>query len=131
MDMVLALWLVCLASPVLAWVFLRLRPRLKRKPRQIHRPAERRDFLPRLSRDQASLERLVNDLSRLERDFARVDASDPPNKMQRLQAISLAYDDVLCECCAMLDLPHPASRPLGPVDRLQTECDLARHGLTW
>jgi len=84
-----------------------------------------------LTRDQPSLERLVADLSRLERDFRRIEATNPPHKMQRLQMVSLAYDDVLCECCRTLGLPEPSTRPLHPVDRIQTQCELARHGLTW
>lgn len=84
-----------------------------------------------LTRDQPSLERLVADLARLERDFRRIEGSNPPHKMQRLQMVSLAYDDVLCECCRTLGLPEPTTRPLGPVDRIQTQCELARHGLTW
>jgi len=87
--------------------------------------------LPMLTRDQPSLERLVGDLARLERDFRRIEATNPPHKMQRLQMVSLAYDDVLCECCRTLGLPEPTTRPLAPVDRIQTQCELARHGLTW
>ncbi|MBA2694678.1 MAG: hypothetical protein H0U62_02240, partial [Actinobacteria bacterium] len=78
-----------------------------------------------------SLERLVADLRRLEADLRRIESSDLPAKMQRLQAVSLAYDDVLCECCLALGLPEPAQRPFRGVDRLHAELELARHGLTW
>lgn len=86
---------------------------------------------PRLTRDRPTLERLVADLQRLEEQFRRIDNSDMPAKMQRLQAVSLAYDDVLCECCLALGLPEPGQRPFRGADRMHTELELARHGLTW
>ncbi|MGB3828286.1 MAG: hypothetical protein WA962_05865 [Ornithinimicrobium sp.] len=128
MDWLLTLWMVCLTSPLLAWTYRRVRLRSK-KPRSAR--SERSEFVPRMTRDQQPLERLVADLTRLEREFARLENSDAMNKMMRMQSVSLAYDDVLCECCAALGLPAPQSRPLGSVDRMQTECDLVRHGLAW
>ncbi len=128
MDWLLALWMVCLASPLLVWTYRRVRIRAKRRPKAVE-PS--RGFVPTMPRRGQSVEKLLADLTRLERDFARLDASDAPNKMMRLRALSLAYDDVLCECCAALGLPAPQSRPLDSVDRLQTECDLVQHGLTW
>ncbi|MGB3594952.1 MAG: hypothetical protein WBG89_04215 [Ornithinimicrobium sp.] len=128
MDWLLAFWMVCLVSPVLAWVRRRARLRAKNRPRKVVSSA---GFVATMPRRGQSVEKLLADLTRLERDFARLDTSDAPNKMMRLRALSLAYDDVLCECCAALGLPAPQSRPLDSVDRLQTECDLVQHGLTW
>lgn len=127
MDMLLTLWLLCLSSPLLVWLYRRLIPRFRRES-----PVTQESVgLPRLRRDDVTVERLVADLSRLERQFRQVEASDPPNKMQRMQALSLAYDDVLCECCAALGVEAPTGRPLDSVERIRTECDLVRHGLTW
>lgn len=144
MDVLLTFWVLCLVSPVLAWVYRRFRlralrraERAKDQSRVVHSQAPGSPFAksaglaPRMSRDPQSLERLVADLSRLERQFATMEASDAPNKMMRMQAVSLAYDDVLCECCAMLGLATPQGRPLASVDRMQTECELVRHGLSW
>ncbi len=130
MDMLLTLWLLCLTSPLLVWLYRRLIPRFKRQ-----NPAAQASVgqvgLPRLRRDDVTMERLVADLTRLGRQFRQLEASDAPNKMQRMQALSLAYDDVLCECCAALGVQAPTSRPLDSVERIRTECDLVRHGLTW
>ncbi|CAN5445222.1 hypothetical protein BH23ACT6_BH23ACT6_16020 [soil metagenome] len=126
MDMLLTLWLLCLTSPVLVWTYRRLRPRFQRTKLIVETGATP----PRLRRNDVTMERLVADLSRLERDFRRLEAGDAPHKMQRMQATSLAYDDVLCECCAALGLEAPTG-PLDSVDRMRTECDLVRHGLTW
>ncbi len=128
MDWLLALWMVCLTSPVIVWIYRRVRIRAGRRSVTVTQSS---DFVPPMPRRGQSVERLVADLTRLERDFRRLDASDAPNKMMRLRALSLAYDDVLCECCTALGLPAPQSRPLDSVDRMQTECDLVRHGLTW
>ncbi|MGB3185295.1 MAG: hypothetical protein WBG36_12205 [Ornithinimicrobium sp.] len=126
MDLLLTLWLLCLASPIIVVLYRRLSPRFRRGPR-VTVSTE----LPRLGRGSVTLERLVADLSRLERQFRELDASDAPNKMQRMQAVSLAYDDVLCECCAALGLEAPTGRPLDSAERIRTECDLVCHGLTW
>lgn len=150
MDMLLTFWVLCLVSPVLAWVYRRLRLRARGKARLAQAPstgsitarlgrsreagssfAQTAGFAPRMSRGPQSIEHLVADLSRLERQFAVLEISDAPNKMMRMQALSLAYDDVLCECCAMLGLPTPSGRPLDSMDRVETECELVRHGLTW
>jgi hypothetical protein len=133
MDASWLVWLICPAVPI-AWVMFRRTWRwsVARRAAPPARRAHRMTAgLPMLTRDQPTLERLVADLSRLERDFRRIEGSNPPHKMQRLQMVSLAYDDVLCECCRTLGLPEPTTRPLGPVDRIQTQCELARHGLTW
>ncbi len=87
--------------------------------------------LPGLPRDHPSLQRLVADLQRLEDEYSRIERSDLPAKVHRLQAVSLAYDDVLCECCGALGLPPPTERPMRSIDRLEAQVELARHGLTW
>jgi len=79
-----------------------------------------------------SLELLVADLRRLEREFRRTEQdSDVSYRTARLQAISLAYDDTLVLCCRLLDVPEPERPPWNPVTRLQIEAELARAGLDW
>jgi hypothetical protein len=79
-----------------------------------------------------SLELLVADLRRLEREFRRTEQdSDVAYRTARLQAISLAYDDTLLLCCRLLDVPEPERPPWNPVTRLQIEAELARAGLDW
>lgn len=77
------------------------------------------------------LKRLVADLGRLEREYVKIERSDPPAKAARLRAVSLAYDDTLRDCCRVLGLPPPAERPLSGLARLQTEAELAQRGLVW
>lgn len=79
----------------------------------------------------SNLERLVDDLRRLEREYLRVERSDLPARAARLRALNLAYDDTLRACCHELGLPEPHERPLSGVVRLQTEAELAQHGLVW
>ena len=79
----------------------------------------------------SSLPRLVNDLHRLEHEYLRVERSDLPARGARLRALNLAYDDTLRACCHELGLPEPCERPLSGVVRLQTEAELAQHGLVW
>ena len=79
-----------------------------------------------------SLELLVADLRRLEREFRRTEQdSELSYRTARLQAISLAYDDTLLLCCRLLDVPEPERPPWTPVTRLQIEAELARAGLDW
>ncbi len=79
-----------------------------------------------------SLELLVADLRRLERQFRRTEQdTDVSYRTARLQAISLAYDDTLVLCCRLLDVPEPERPPWNPVTRLQIEAELARAGLDW
>jgi hypothetical protein len=79
-----------------------------------------------------SLELLVADLRRLEREFRRTEQdTDVAYRTARLQAISLAYDDTLLLCCRLLDVPEPERPPWNPVTRLQIEAELARAGLDW
>ena len=78
-----------------------------------------------------NLQRLVDDLRRIEREYLRVERSDLPARAARLRALNLAYDDTLRACCHELGLPEPVERPLSGVVRLQTEAELAQHGLVW
>ena len=79
-----------------------------------------------------SLELLVADLRRLEREFRRTEQDDDVSyRRARLQAISLAYDDTLVLCCRLLDVPEPERPPWNPVTRLHIEAELARAGLDW
>ncbi len=78
-----------------------------------------------------SLERLVEDLRRLEAEYRRIERSEQAARAHRMRAVSLAYDDTLCECCRALGLPPPSRCPLSSWDRVQAEVELARHGLTW
>jgi hypothetical protein len=77
------------------------------------------------------IERLVGDLARLDRDYARIERSDLPRRALRLQGVSLAYDDVLCACCAALEIPLSGRPPLDPLQRIEIEAALAQRGLTW
>jgi hypothetical protein len=86
---------------------------------------------PIVTPDRSSLQRLVDDLRRLEREYSRVERSDLPARAARLRALNLAYDDTLRACCHELGLPEPSERPLSGVVRLQTEAELAQHGLVW
>ncbi len=78
-----------------------------------------------------NLQRLVDDLRRIEREYVRVERSDLPARAARLRALNLAYDDTLRACCHALRLPEPSERPLSGVTRLWTEAELAQHGLEW
>jgi hypothetical protein len=78
-----------------------------------------------------NLQRLVDDLRRIEREYVRVERSDLPARAARLKALNLAYDDTLRACCHALRLPEPSERPLSGVARLRTEAELAQHGLEW
>lgn len=78
-----------------------------------------------------NLQRLVDDLRRIEREYLRVERSDLPARAARPRALNLAYDDTLRACCHELGLPEPVERPLSGVVRLQTEAELAQHGLVW
>lgn len=78
-----------------------------------------------------SMGRLVDDLHRLEREYLRIERSDLPARAARLRAVSLAYDDTLLACCHALGLPEPCERPLSSIVRLETEAELAQHGLVW
>ena len=98
---------------------------------------ERRSWWPWRRKEQVSapdrsLELLVADLRRLEREFRRTEQdSDVSYRTARLQAISLAYDDPLLLCCRLLEVPEPERPPWTPVTRLQLEAELARAGLDW
>ncbi len=92
----------------------------------------RRGREPERTAADRSLELLVADLRRLEREFRRTEQdSDLSYRSARLQAISLAYDDTLLLCCRLLEVPEPERPPWSPVTRLQIEAELARAGLDW
>lgn len=78
-----------------------------------------------------NLGRLVDDLRRLEAEYIKIERSDLPARGARLRAVALAYDDTLRACCLALGLPGPEERPLSGLMRLQTEAELAQHGLVW
>ena len=77
------------------------------------------------------VERIAADLRRLADLIEATYATDQPAKMARLTAAALAYDYVLLSACRTLELPEPATLPLKAVERLTTEAELARRGLTW
>jgi hypothetical protein len=86
------------------------------------------------TREDADLDmllRLAADLHRLSVNLAEVEGARVPAKMARMRAALLAYDDELLCACRVLQLPAPASSPLHPLERLQTEAVLAQHGLHW
>lgn len=92
----------------------------------------RRGRAPKQDAADRSLELLVADLRRLEREFRRTEQDrDVAYRTARLQAISLAYDDTLVLCCRLLDVPEPERPPWHPLTRLQIEAELARAGLDW
>ena len=76
-----------------------------------------------------SLQRLVFDLQRLERDFRRIsglrrarEAPPPRRREPRLRRDA-------ARLLPSLGLDEPAPSPLSAIDRLQTEADLCQHGL--
>ena len=62
--------------------------------------------------------------------MAVVDLGDSPDKVERMRGVSLAYDRVLVAACRSLELPEPCA-PMAAIDRLETEANLALHGLDW
>lgn len=89
---------------------------------------------PRRRRTEAAgpdLAQLRYHLQRLDAEYARLEASSVPAKASRLRTVSLAYDDTLRECCAVLGLPEPGRPPLLAASRLQAEAALAQRGVTW
>lgn len=77
------------------------------------------------------VEQLADDLRRLADMLERTWETDQPAKVERLRAAALAYDYVLLAACRTLELPQPKKLPMDPIERLQTEAELARHGLSW
>ena len=77
------------------------------------------------------IERLVDDLRRLGRDYSRIAESDLPRRQSRLQSVTLAYDDALCACCSALEIPAPGRPPFDAIQRLEIEATLAQRGLSW
>jgi hypothetical protein len=91
-------------------------------------PWRRRLPVPRSDR---AIEVLTADLRRLEREFRRTEVAAVPYRAARLQALTLAYDCTLLDCCRLLDVPAPGRPPWTPIDRLQVESALALAGLVW
>ncbi len=81
--------------------------------------------------DAVPLEAFQSDLRRLVAFIEQLDRSDAPALAARLRAAVIAYDDVLLIACRALQIPAPERGPLDAVCRLQTEADLALHGLEW
>ncbi len=93
---------------------VRLRPRRRSAPGPVHRP----------------LERVAADLRRLARELALVPAGAPVARRRGLQA---AFDDVLVEAAALLEVPHtltltPAGRARD-AERLRVQVALSDAGL--
>ena len=80
---------------------------------------------------ERSLERLVADLRRLEREYQRIESSNELGRASRLRAVGMAYDDTLRACCRAVGLEAPERSPLSSIHRLQTEAALAQAGVTW
>lgn len=77
------------------------------------------------------LERLTDDLRRLEREYRRIERSGEPMRARRLQAVRMAYDDTLATCCRAVGVPVVATTPMSALHRLETEAALAQRGVTW
>ncbi len=88
-------------------------------------------FPPRPVPAGPPIERLVRDLRRLEREYSRIERSDLPRRVVRLQGVSLAYDDTLCACAVALEIPCSTRPPLDAIQRLEIEATLAQRGLVW
>jgi hypothetical protein len=59
---------------------------------------------------ERSLERLVADLRRLEREYQRIESSNELGRASRLRAIGMAYDDTLRACCRAWGWRRPSGR---------------------
>jgi hypothetical protein len=83
-------------------------------------------------RPDRDIARLSADLTRLCAELEVLRTSRAAARVHRLNATTLAYDDVLESCCAALqlgdDLP---SREWSSVDRLEVEVALEEAGLRW
>jgi hypothetical protein len=77
------------------------------------------------------LERLSSDLHRLAVEIDKIEHSNPPAKVARLRAASLAYDDVLIAACRALEVPTAERSPLDPLSRLEAEAELSLAGFHW
>lgn len=80
---------------------------------------------------QQQVDLLVRHLRRLDEEYARIEQADVAGKATRLRTVSLAYDDTLRDCCAVVGLPTPGRPPLPASSRLQAEAALAQRGVTW
>lgn len=100
----------------------------------IHLPKLVRPFLQRRMTPHLThppIEQLVGDLRRLSVEQDRVRRGEVPARRRRLTAIDLAYDDVLLDCCVVLELPHSGTPPLTHDQRLAIEAALLEAGLRW
>lgn len=77
------------------------------------------------------IEKLATDLRRLSTELVGLRSSDLPAKSVRLEGVTLAYDDTLCEACAALGVSLPYLPPLPAAVRRDTELLLAELGLRW
>jgi hypothetical protein len=118
------LWVVALLGPALAiWLVAKLY--VMATTSKIHL----RRRLPRASGPR--IEVLAQNLRTLQHEFQRIESSDLPAVQVRLKAVTLAYDDVLLDCCRALDVEPPHEPPLDSVERIEVESQLARRGLVW
>ena len=120
------IWYVLIAfSPLLLlWLALRV-------PRVLEAIKDRRAERLRASRPQGyPLERLAADLRRLRTELI----NDPPNNYVRRTALLMAYDSVLRDTCARLEIPTElATAAPGPdleLERLRAESAIQEAGVS-
>lgn len=102
-------------------------------PPQVLVPWWRRPFLRPVQPTAPPLQRIVRDLARLEAEAERL-LGDPTvlARGQRLLAVRQAFDMVLLDAAAALDVPVPSARlPLTREERFLTTVELTRAGLRW
>lgn len=120
----IGLWIVALLGPVAGFWLLA----------QIYAMATTWDFRRRPRQPRATgpgIEVLARNLRSLQQEYQRIEGSDLPAVTARLKAVSLAYDDILLDCCLALGVEQPHQPPLDPLTRLEVESQLARQGLIW
>ncbi len=87
---------------------------------------------PGIAPTTAPLAAVAANLRRLALLIETTEEANQPALIARLQAVTLAYDDVLLEACRVLEVEPPVERaPLSPIDRLTVDAELARAGLQW
>jgi hypothetical protein len=121
--------LALLPTAIFAVAAQLLDPRTPLRQLRLRRPT--RDIEPGLYPPEP-IERLSDDLRRVAADLERIERTNPPAKVARLRAASMAYDDLLLAACRALEVPTQNGRPpLDAIERLETEAELARQGFTW